>query len=106
MVQILDKLKKLGGEIITKIKDKKLSMKEESEQQAKLKKWIDKFEEARTGIDEALRDEREAIYLGTKTVDGNINARSSNGKRKQANNVVNLVLEFIETGVDSTIPQP
>jgi len=106
VVQILDKLKKLGGEIITKIKDKKLSMKEESEQQAKLKKWIDKFEEARTGIDEALRDEREAIYLGTKTVDGNINARSSNGKRKQANNVVNLVLEFIETGVDSTIPQP
>jgi len=106
VVQILDKLKKLGGEIITKIKNKKLSMKEESEQQAKLKKFQDKFSEARTGIDEAIRDEREAIYLGTKIVDGNVNARSSSGKRKQANNVVNLVLEFIETGVDSTIPQP
>jgi len=103
---LIDVIKDFGKKVVKKLKDKKLSMKEESEQQAKLKKWIDKFEEARTGIDEAIRDEREAIYLGTKTVDGNINSKNTGGKRKQANNVVNLVLEFIETGVDSTIPQP
>ena len=106
-MQLIDAIKDFGKKVVKKLKDKKLSIKEESEQQAKLKKWIDKFEEARTGIDEAIRDEREAIYLGTKTVDGNINnTRGNGGKRKQANNVVNIVLEFIETGVDSTIPQP
>ena len=103
---MLDSIKDFSKKVVKKLKDKKLSMKEESEQQAKLKKWQDKFSEARAGIDEAIRDEREAIYLGTKLVDGNINSRNTGGKRKQANNVVNLVLEFIETGVDSTIPQP
>jgi len=103
---MLDSIKDFGKKVVKKLKDKKLSMKEESEQQVKLKGWQDKLAEAQSSDLDALRDEREAIYLGAKTVDGNINARSSNGKRKQANNVVNLVLEFIETGVDSTIPQP
>ncbi len=93
---------------MAKIKNTAKSMKEESEQQLRLKEWQDKMSEARAGINESLRDEREMIYLGTSDVDVNINtnARNSTGVRKKANNVVNLVLEFIETNVDSTIPQP
>ena len=83
-------------------------MKEESEQQLRLKEWTDKFSEAKAGVNETIRDEREMIYLGTADVDLNINTNALNntGVRKKANNVVNLVLEFIETNVDITIPQP
>ena len=79
--------------------------KEYSKQHLHLKEWQDKLAEAQTGVNETIRNEREMIYLGTGDVDANINSKS-NGKRKKANNVVNLVLEFIETNVDSTIPQP
>ncbi len=105
-MQLLDQIKDFGKKVVSRIKKKALTMKEESEQQLRLKEWQDKLREAQTNEMDVLRDEREAIYLGTSKVDGNINQRSSNGVRKQANNVVNLVLEFIETGVDSTIPQP
>ena len=103
---MFDKLKQLGGDLISKVKTAAKTKKEESEQQRRLKEWSDKLAEARTGVNNTLRDEREQIYLGTSSVDANVNSTSSNGPRKKANNVVNLVLEFIETGVDSTIPQP
>ena len=103
---MIDAIKNLGNKVVSKIKQKVKSAKEESEQQEKLKKWQDKLAEAQNSDLDVLRDEREAIYLGTSVVDANVNQRTSNGKRKQANNVVNLVLEFIETGVASTIPHP
>ena len=103
---MLEKIKDFGAKVVDKVKTSIKKQKEESEQQEKLKKFQDKLAEAQNSDLDVLRDEREAIYLGTSTVDANVNQRTSNGKRKQANNVVNLVLEFIETGVDSTIPQP
>ena len=103
---MLDTLKEFGNKVVSKIKEKVQTAKEESEQQKKLKKYQDLMAQARMGINETIRDEREMIYLGTANVDKNINTTNTNGKRKMANNVVNLVLEFIETNVDSTIPLP
>jgi len=103
---LIDKIKDFSAKVVSKIKNTAKTMKEDSEQQIKLKKYQDLMAQAKAGVNESIRDEREQIYLGTKNVDANINVRSSNGVRKKANNVVNLVLEFIETNVDSTIPQP
>lgn len=104
---MLEKLRKLGGDMVAKIKSTVKTAKEESEQQLRLKNWQDKMGEALTATNLTIRDEREMIYLGTADVDANINSTNmQNGKRKKANNVVNLVLEFIETNVDATIPQP
>lgn len=104
---MFDKLKEIGGGIVAKVKNTAKTMKEESEQQRKLKDWQDKMSLALPGANLVLRDEREMIYLGTANVDANVNSTNlQNGKRKKANNVVNLVLEFIESNVDSTIPQP
>jgi len=102
----MDKIKDFGSKVVSKIKKSVKNAKEESEQQRRLKDWQDKMSLALAGINETIRDEREMIYLGTADVDANINATYSGGKRKKANNVVNLVLEFIETNVDATIPQP
>ena len=105
---MLDTLKEFGNKVVSKIKEKVKTAKEESEQQKKLKKYQDLMAQALMGINETIRDEREMIYLGTSSVDGNVNSsgKLQNGPRKKANNVVNLVLEFIETNVDSTIPLP
>lgn len=104
---MFQKLKQLGGDLISKVKEKTKTAKEESEQQLRLKNWQDKMSEALTATNLTIRDEREMIYLGTADVDANINSTNmQNGKRKKANNVVNLVLEFIETNVDATIPKP
>lgn len=103
---MLEKLKEIGGKIVDKVKSTIQTAKEESKQNSDLKKWQDKFSISKTGTCTTLRDEREMIYLGTPIVDANINSSNSQGVRKKANNVVNLVLEFIETMVDSTIPKP
>lgn len=103
---MFNKLKKIGGDIVSKIKSSAKSIKEDAEQQSRLKDWQDKLSISLTNVNLQLRDEREMIYLGTHEVDLNINSRNVNGPRKKANNVVNLVLEFIETNVDATIPQP
>ena len=101
-------MKDIKNKVVSKIKDTLAQAKEDQEQNLKLKDWQDRLSLARTGSNETIRDEREMIYLGTADVDLNVNtnARNSTGVRKKANNVVNLVLEFIETNVDSTIPQP
>jgi hypothetical protein len=104
---MLDKLKEIGGKIVDKVKSVVQTSKEQEAQNKDLKKWQDKLALAQVGANTVLRDEREAIYLGTSSVDANVNnTNMQNGKRKKANNVVNLVLEFIETNVDSTIPLP
>lgn len=103
---MLRKLKKFGGDLISKVKSGIEKSKEQTENEIRLKDWQDKLSLAQTGLNETIRDEREMIYLGTADVDLNINSRGSGGQRKKANNVVNLVLEFIETNVDATIPQP
>lgn len=78
--------------------------KREIEQNHKLNDWQDKLATALTHVNMDIRDEREMLYLGTKEIDKNVN--SNKNPTKKANNVVNLVLEFIETNVDATIPQP
>ena len=100
-----DKLKQIGGELVAKVKGNIQKSKEQSDQERRLKDWQDKMRIALASVDLTIRDEREMIYLGTADVDKNINSTSS-GTRKKANNVVNLVLEFIETNVDATIPKP
>jgi hypothetical protein len=107
VIRLLDKLKKIGGDLISKVKSAVKTSKEQEAQNKDLKKWQDRLALAQVGNSTTLRDEREMIYLGTSSVDANVNnTNMQNGKRKKANNVVNLVLEFIETNVDSTIPLP
>jgi len=103
---LLDKFKNLSNKVVSKIKDSIKQSKDQKDQNIKLKDFQDKFSLAYSDSDLALRDEREMIYLGTSDVDANINSKNQNGPRKKANNVVNLVLEFIEANVNSTIPQP
>lgn len=104
---MFDSIKRIGGEVVSKIKSKAKTIKENTEQQRRLKDFQDKLELAIASTNETIRDEREMIYMGTHDVDGNINnTRSQSTKRKKANNVVNMVYEFIESQVDSTIPQP
>ena len=101
---MLSGIRNASKKVVNKVKYKIKSVKMEAKQNAVLKKWQDKLSVALTGVDLSLFDEREMIYLGTHDVDKNINSRR--GPSKKANNVVNLVLEFIETNVDATIPQP
>lgn len=104
---MLEKIKDFGKKVVSNIKSAVATSKEQEKQNKDLKNWQDKLSLAQTGLNQTIRDEREMIYLGTGDVDANINSTNmQNGKRKKANNVVNLVLEFIETNVDSTIPQP
>jgi hypothetical protein len=104
---MLDKLKEIGGKLVDKVKSAVKTAKEQESQNKDLKKWQDRMALALNGTNLTIRDEREMIYLGTSSVDANVNSTNlQNGKRKKANNVVNLVLEFIETNVDSTIPLP
>ncbi len=98
---MIKKLKRLGGDIVARAKGQS---KQEIEQNHKLKDWQDKLATALTHVDMSIRDEREMLYLGTKEVDKNVNSKKA--PTKKANNVVNLVLEFIETTVDATVPQP
>lgn len=101
VIPIFKKLKRLGGDIVAKVKGQS---KQEIEQNHRLKDWQDKLSTALTHVDMGILDEREMLYLGTKEIDKNVN--SNKAPTKKANNVVNLVLEFIETNVDATIPQP
>ncbi|MCX8129769.1 MAG: hypothetical protein N3I35_06685 [Clostridia bacterium] len=97
---LLDKLKKIGGDMLEKVKDKK----EEYEKSAKVASMQNEFIEAKSKYDTEIMDEREWLYLGNKEVDRNIN--SSNKPTKKANNVINIIYEFIESQVDTTIPLP
>lgn len=69
-----------------------------------LQKWRKKLATAQTEFNTGLMDQREYIYLGSHGVDGNIN--SNQRPSKDANTVYNIVFEFIETQVNTQIPQP
>lgn len=90
--------------VVNKIKDTVAEDKKQSDKLTDLMKWKRKLENAKTSWDSQILDEREMLYNGTHDVDGNIN--SSNKPSKQANNVHNVIYEFIEAQVDPSIPQP
>lgn len=88
------------------VKGKVEDMKNVKDSEDQLKKWQKKLETAKAIYNTTIMDEREALYLGTRTIDPNINNSSvSATNRKKANNVYNIIYEFVESQVDSTIPQ-
>lgn len=93
--------------VVNRLKDKVSEVKDKKDEQDNLKKWRDKFTVAKADYDLTLMDEREMLFRGTANVDRNINDKGNpvNG-RKKANNVINIIYEFIEAQVDTTIPQP
>lgn len=102
---LLDVIKGVGDKIMGKVEEVKTDFKEQQE----LLGWQTKFEDAKANYDAQLdlMDEREQIYLGTHKTDANVNNYSSpSGGRKLANNVRNIVYEFIETQVDNNNPLP
>jgi hypothetical protein len=94
-MKLFDKLKKLGGGIVDQFT---------SEDDKQLRKWKNKLESSRASLDSSLMDEREQIYLGTRSIDANVNTGKT--PTKKANNIYNIVFEMIESQVISTIPQP
>lgn len=74
------------------------------EDMRELDKWKRKLEVALADFDTDIMDMREYIYLGTRSVDQNVNTRQK--PSKYANTVYNIVFEFIETQVNTQIPQP
>jgi hypothetical protein len=104
-MSILDSVKK----VVKKLSDKEYR-EQETDNDIQLKKWKDKLEAAKTNWDTTTMDEREMLYNGTHDVDANINNTStsttSTANRLKANNVHNIVYEFIEAQIDTSIPQP
>ncbi len=91
--------------VVDKIKDTVEQKKQDDKDQEELQKWKKKLELAKQNWDTTLIDEREMIYNGTHDVDKNIND-TSNKARSKANNVQNIVYEFVESQIETTIPQP
>lgn len=69
-----------------------------------LLKWQKRLEVAKNGQDLELMDKREYLYLGDRRVDKNVN--DSTDPSKKANNIYNIIYEFIESQVSSQIPMP
>jgi hypothetical protein len=67
-------------------------------------KWQKRLETAKAGQDLGLMDKREFLYMGDRRVDKNIN--DTTNPSKMANNIWNIVYEFIESQVSSQIPMP
>lgn len=84
------------------------SQKESEESRKRFKDALDKFERAKSDYSVNIKafDERELIYLGTRDFDPNINVRNTQAVKKKANNVRNVVYEFVESQIDTQIPQP
>lgn len=87
-----------------KVSNKVEVTRKQNDDEKQLAKWVKKFEKAKAQTNLDLFDEREALVLGTRSVDRNIN----NGQKptKGANNIYNICFEFIESQVNSQIPQP
>ncbi|MVP00355.1 hypothetical protein [Paenibacillus lutrae] len=90
--------------VVSKVKELIDRESDEIEKDAKLQKWKKKFDTAKASHNVDLMDEREYLYLGNRAVDKNINSKDL--PTKHANNVYNIVFEFIETQVNTQIPQP
>lgn len=67
-------------------------------------KWQKRLEVAKGGQDLGMMDKREYLYLGDRRVDKNVN--DSTDPSKKANNIYNIIFEFIESQVSSQIPMP
>ena len=104
---MFDKLKKRVGDVVDKLKNKVEEKKEEKKKDNKLRKIQGEFIKAKGNYSIDLMDEREEIYLGTHEVDDDVNNATprANTKRK-ANNVVNMVYEFVESQIDTLVPMP
>jgi len=92
--------------LFTKIKERFQKRGETVAESAKLKEWQDKLTNALNDWDLSKFDDLEYLYLGTHEVYPNINSTSGPATRNKANNVQNICYEFIESQVDSNIPQP
>lgn len=71
----------------------------------RLQKWQDRYDKAKSAYESVLytMDSREALYQGTKKIDG----RGQNEvKVKDASHTRNIIFELIESQVDSNIPIP
>ena len=77
------------------------------EMSAKLKKWKNKYDDARTSYSAQLAEMKqwEKLYGGTREISGDT-SYSGNPVTKDAINVRNIVYELIESQIDSSIPMP
>ena len=93
---------------MSKLQDSAEEFKSTKNENQKLRLAQDQFNQAKSNYDDTLMDDREKLFLGTHGVDQDVNqrVRSTTGKNKLANNVINIIFEFIESQVDPTIPQP
>ncbi|MFB7817414.1 hypothetical protein ACFC0X_24995 [Paenibacillus chitinolyticus] len=91
-------------DVVDKVSDSIDKEAGEAKNSERLQKWKKKFETAKASHNVDLMDEREYLYLGNRMVDKNINSKDL--PTKHANNVYNIVFEFIETQVNTQIPQP
>lgn len=103
-MKIMDTLKEIPGKIMDKMSKFVDDVAETNATEDKLQEWKKKLARSQTEFDISVMDEREYIYLGSHGVDGNIN--SNQRPSKAANTVYNIVFEFIETQVNTNIPQP
>lgn len=70
-----------------------------------LSKWQERLETAKKEYQAqyALMDEREALYKGTRTIDGKIQGTKA---VKDASHTRNIIFELVESQIDSNIPIP
>lgn len=78
------------------------------EQNKRLTKWQEKYEEAKSKYADSLNEmeSRERYYLGDRRTKGNPNKKSGDYAQKVAINVRNIVYELIESENDSSVPYP
>jgi hypothetical protein len=101
---IKDAIKNVADKAAGALKKMADTVKETAQGNSDLAMWKEKLEVARAEFNIDLMDEREYLYLGTRGVDANINSKQM--PSKYANNVYNIIYEFIETQVNNQIPQP
>ena len=77
----------------------------ETEKTERLQKWQDRYDKAKASYGSVLdaMGDREALYQGTKKIDGKGNASV---KVKDASHTRNIIFELVESQVDSNIPIP
>lgn len=95
--KVVNKVKEVAGDLMDDIDIS-------DEDNEELEKWKNKLAMARADFNIDIMDQREYIYLGTRSVDKNVNTNKL--PSKAANTVYNIVFEFIETQVNTQIPQP
>lgn len=91
-------------DVIAKVKNSARQKIKEVTKPADLKKWQERLESAKAGIDLSLMDKREYMYMGDRSVDKNVNATTQPSKK--ANNIWNIIFEFTESQVNNQIPMP